>query len=297
MDDSAIVARFLDHLKAERGASPHTRRAYSTTLTRFVGLLPSGRTLRSARRTDVRGFLFAVARDASSSTLARHIAAIRTLYRWMLREKLVAVSIAEGLRPPKVGRRLPRHLSIAEAARLTDDAEPTGPLPLRDRALVEVLYGAGIRASEAAALDRDDIDRDQGLVHVRHGKGDKERRVPLGPPGIRAVHDWLASRVDDNPAMFVNARGGRLTTRSMQRLVKALGNAVGAPDVHPHALRHSFATHMLDAGADLRGIQELLGHSSLSTTQKYTHVSVESLQATYRRAHPHARARGEPDDR
>lgn len=283
--------RFLDHLRAEQGASPHTRRAYHRTLT-DLGSHLSGidRTFASARRVDLRGYLFAAARQRSTATLARHVAAIRTFYRWLLREGVVEASVAEDLQPPRVGRHLPEFLSQHQAAELV---EPGAPLSLRDRALLELLYGAGLRVGEAEALDRDDLDLDEGLVRVRRGKGGKERRVPMGPFAVAALRAWFASRPDDLRPAFLNQRGARMSQRSMRRVVDEAGKVAGVVGLHPHALRHSFATHLLDAGADLRGIQELLGHSSLATTQRYTHVSVESLLDTYRRAHPHARR--EPD--
>jgi integrase/recombinase XerD len=290
--DAALLDRFLDHLRVERGASPHTLRAYAHTLDALrTHLDAQGLTFTAVRaRGPLRAFLFAVGRDASSATVARHVAALRTFWRWLAREGHVAVPVAEGLKPPRVGRRLVRHLSIPEAAATMDHAASRGDAAakLRDRALIELLYGAGLRASEAAALDRDDVDLDSAIVAVRRGKGGKERRVPLGPPGVQAMRDWMAVS-SGGGAVFVNPRGGRLTTRTIQRIVKRVALDAGVAGAHPHALRHSYATHMLDAGADLRGIQELLGHASLSTTQRYTHVSVEQLLDVYRRSHPHAR--------
>lgn len=281
------IARFLDALRAERGASPHTLRAYGHTLERLNGQV-APRPIEAVKRSDLRAFLFAVARDASSATLARHIAALRTFYRWLLKTGRIAVSPAETLEPPRVGRRLPRHLSVAEADAVVN-VEASSDHALRDRALVELLYGAGIRVAEASGLDRRDVDFATGLVDVRSAKGKKARRVPLGEPGLKAVRAWLDSRSDASEAMFLNARGQRMSTRSMHRVVRDLGRLAGVDGLHPHALRHSYATHMLDAGADLRGIQELLGHENLSTTQRYTHVSVEALLESYRRAHPHAK--------
>ncbi len=294
MDDAERLQRYADHLRVERGTSAHTQRAYLHTLERLVTHLTGRKqTFITARKIDLRSFLFVVSEGASSSTIARHVAAIRTFYRWMNREGMIATSAADPLQPPKVGRRLPRHLSIAETDTLIEEAEdeaesdPDSKLRLRDRALVELLYGAGLRVSEAAALDRDDVL--DGMVRVKRGKGGKERRVPLGPVGMEAIEAWTAASPGMGPALFNNARGGRLTTRSMHRIAVRLGRASDVPSVHPHALRHSYATHMLDAGADLRASQELLGHSNLSTTQRYTHVSVESLLSVYRNAHPHAR--------
>lgn len=291
MTDDRLRARFLDHLKVEKGASAHTLRAYTHTLTALAASLDkAGVTYTTAQRVHLRGFLFSVGQGRSSATLARHVAALRTFYLWLLREEHVASSPAAALKPPRVGRRLPRVLSEREAERVVESDATDHPLrQLRDRAIVEVMYGAGLRVAEVAGLDRDDVDLGQGIVRVRHGKGDKERRVPMGPPAVAAVAAWLEATPQVGEPLFTNARGGRLTTRSMHRIVQRIGRKLGVPDVHPHALRHSFATHMLDNGADLRGIQELLGHASLSTTQRYTHVSTEMLRATYRSAHPHAK--------
>jgi len=285
----AVRERFQAYQRAERGASPHTLRAYDRTLTDLQALLDAnGTAWKDATRTQLRKFLFHAGRGRSSSTLARHLAAIRTFYRWLTREGLATASPAELLLSPKAGQRLPRVATVREAAELF--AEPAAsPLQLRDRALLEVLYGAGLRVGEAEALDRDDVDLVGGVVRVRHGKGKKERRVPLGPPGVAAVRAWIEASPEGGSALFLNARGGRLTARSMRRIVRKAGLKAGVAGLHPHALRHSFATHLLDAGADLRGIQELLGHASLSTTQRYTRVSMESLIATYQRAHPHAK--------
>jgi integrase/recombinase XerC len=286
---AARRARFLDWLRVERGASPHTLRAYEGTLIQLDALLEErGRDHASARRVDLRALLFEVGRGRSSATLARHVAAIRTFYRWARRVEGLECAAADGLQPPKIGRTLPRVLSVAEADDLLSEP-PAGVNGLRDQAVLEVLYGSGLRVSEVSGLDRGDVDLKSGIVTVRRGKGSKERRVPLGEVGLRAVAAYLAATPGCGPMLFLNARGGRLSPRSIRAAVAKLGQRADVAGVHPHALRHSFATHMLDAGADLRGIQELLGHKSLSTTQRYTHVSVEALMAVYRRAHPHAR--------
>ena len=151
-----------------------------------------------------------------------------------------------------------------------------------------MLYGCGLRVAEVSGLDREDVDLEQGLLRVRRGKGGKERIVPMGPPAARALSRLLDETGEDGAHLFENSRGNRLSPRSIRRIVRQVGLRVGAPGLHPHALRHSFATHLLDGGADLRGIQELLGHASLSTTQRYTHVSVDALRDVYRKAHPHA---------
>jgi site-specific recombinase XerD len=295
LSDPQLRDRFLDHLRVERGCSPHTLRAYRRTLTDLGHhLVDGGRGYRDAQRVDLRGFLFKVGRGRRSSTVARHISAIRTFYRWLLREGHIEHTLAEDLQPPRVSQRLPHVLSVAQADRVLDDE---ASLSTRDRALLEVLYGAGLRVGEVSGLDVGDVDLRSGVVRVRRGKGGKERRVPLGPPGVQAVARWLEQRpATEQPALFLNARGGRMAPRSIRRVVDGAGQAAGVSGLHPHALRHSFATHLLDAGADLRGIQELLGHASLATTQRYTHVSVDALLATYRAAHPHARTSGEAED-
>ena len=239
---------------------------------------------------DLRTFLFEVGKGRASATVARHVAAIRTFYQWLLRTEQIASSPADDLQPPKVGQRLPHVLSVERADELFEQE-----LSPRDHALVEVLYGCGLRVGEVSGLDREDVDLTEGLVRVRHGKGGKERIVPLGPPAARAVHRVLLELDGDEGPLFLNRRGGRLSPRSIRQIVRKVGVAAGAPGLHPHALRHSFATHLLDNGADLRGIQELLGHASLSTTQRYTHVSVDGLRDVFRRAHPRARRSGGPE--
>ncbi len=291
-DSPALVERFVDHLRVERGMSAHTVRAYKRTLSVLIQHLADRADLVTVTRMDLRSFLFTVGRGRSPSTRARHVAAIRTFYRWMLRSGRMATSPAQDLQPPKVGQRLPHHLSIQRV----DEVLQLG-LSVRDTALVELLYGAGLRVGEASGLDRHDIDLANGVVNVRHGKGGKDRRVPIGPPAVRALEAQLRTKLpDDDGPVFRNARGGRLSPRSMRRVIANAGLRAGAPGLHPHSLRHSFATHLLDAGADLRGIQELLGHASLSTTQRYTHVSVDSLKDVYRRAHPHAKTTGPEGD-
>lgn len=265
-------------------------RAYQGTLSRLEGhLLEQEKDFGSATRNDLRAFLFAVGRGRAPSTLARHVSAIKTFYKWALRRGHVEADPADGLRPPKVGRRLPRFLSVEEASKVCDQGAPASEQSLRDRAVVELLYSSGLRVSEAAALDRGDVDFDGGIVRVRQGKGGKERHVPLGVPALQALRDYLATTDHAEPAVFRNRKGTRISTRSLYDIVRKAGELSGVPRVHPHALRHSFATHLLDSGADLRAIQEMLGHSSLSTTQRYTHVSVDALLRVYRDAHPHAK--------
>lgn len=289
MPPTDLLSRFLDTLRAERGASKHTIRAYEGTLTRLQAMLAEDDlTLADVTRRELRAFLFQAGRGRSPATLARHVSAIKAFYRWALKLGYIDPDPADGLRPPKVGRRLPRFLSIEEASRVCEEGATASEHSPRDRAVVELLYSSGLRVSEAASLDRADVDLERGIVMVRQGKGGKERHVPLGSAAAEALRDYFATTPGADP-VFLNHRGGRLSTRSMYDIVRRAGEAAGVPRVHPHALRHSFATHLLDSGADLRAIQEMLGHSSLSTTQRYTHVSVDALLRVYRDAHPHAR--------
>ncbi len=289
MSGAALIDRFAVHLKSERGASDHTMRAYRFTLEGFAAHLGE-RDLLAAERGDFRAYLFHAGRKRGAGTVARHVAALRAFYRWATRSGRIEVNPADTLRPPRVDRVLPRTASEDETTRLFEEAADQAST--RDVALLELLYGAGLRVGEAAALALADVDLDDAMVLIRRGKGGKERRVPMGATAAAALRAWLVDRPPvGHDALFVNRQGGRLTDRSMRRIVEARGRAASVPALHPHALRHSFATHMLDAGADLRGIQELLGHESLSTTQRYTAVSMERMLELHRSAHPHGRRR------
>ena len=285
--EALLIRRFLDHMEVQRGASRHTLRAYERTVGLLRRHLPEGCPILEASRVQLRAFLFSVGRGRSPATVARHVSAVRTFYRWALKTGQIAVSPAQDLQSPKVGQPLPHVLSERRA-----DALFEVELATMERAVLEILYGCGLRVSELSALDVEDLDLKQATLVVRRGKGGKERRVPMGPPAVREVGAWLEERPDvDHRAVFLNTRNGRLSPRSIRRLLRRVGIASDNPGLHPHALRHSFATHLLGNGADLRGIQEMLGHASLSTTQRYTHVSVEGLREVYRRSHPHARRR------
>jgi integrase/recombinase XerC len=282
----ARLEEFLAFLRAERGASPHTIRAYGRELSELRARL-APRALDAATLPDLRRHLAAGATSAAS--LQQRVSALRTFYRWMLREGHVTVSPADRLVTPKVKPPLPRVLEVEEAGAVVEAAASPDPwLQLRDRALLELAYGAGLRVSELAALDVRDVDLAEGLVSVRSGKGRKARVVPAGRPALDAVRAWLATGLTEG-ALFRNQRGGRLTVRGIYDVVRRASTAEGVAGVHPHALRHTFATHLLGAGADIRSIQEMLGHASLSTTQRYTRVELDQLRRAHRDAHPRAR--------
>lgn len=293
-----VVELFADHLSLERELSPHTVRAYVGDVT---SLLDHARRMQldSVDELDVRMLRSWLARQhtqgASRRTLARRTSSARVFTAWALRRGHLTTDPGAGLTSPKPHRRLPEVLRPVDAAAvldsLADDDSPTG---LRDRAVLELLYATGARVSELCGLDLDDLDESRQTVRLL-GKGNKERTVPLGRPALEAVHAWtergrqLWVTARSGPALLLGARGNRLDPRTARRVVHArLGALPGLPDLGPHGLRHSAATHLLEGGADLRSVQELLGHATLATTQIYTHVSIERLRATYERAHPRA---------
>lgn len=301
MNDYALqIDRFTDYLRAERGASPQTIRAYASDLAQLVDWLEQRGLPQlgvAATTTDhLRGFVAHRFDQNEASSLARKISAIRAFFRFLLKKGVIERSPADALSTPKVRAPLKNYLSVDEVFDLLDGASPDGPLGQRDMAMWEIGYGCGLRISEIANLDLPDVDLREGWVRTV-GKGDKERRVPLGSKARTSVERWIAVRgqlaTPDTPpgALFLNFRGGRLTTRSIRRLFKEhLIRAGLDTSITPHGLRHSFATHLLDSGADLRGIQELLGHASLSTTQRYTHISIDRLVEAYDHAHPRAKS-------
>jgi integrase/recombinase XerC len=299
------IAEFLLHLEAERNASPHTREAYENDL---AGLLAFARERESNAVADVRavdllllrGWLGRLARTHVASSMARKLAAVRTWMRWLRRRRIIASCPADELATPKVRRGLPTLLSVDAAKEVVESPREDSPRGARDRAILEVLYGSGLRVSELCGLDLDAVDLVAGTARVL-GKGDKERLVPLGSHSITALRRWLEVReqlvrgkggIREPRAVFLAVSGKRMHRRAVHALVQSHGTlGAGRADLHPHALRHTCATHMLDGGADLRAIQEMLGHASLSTTQRYTHVSMEHLMRVYDAAHPMARAR------
>ncbi len=294
------IRRFAEHLEVERRASPHTVRAYLGDLARYAAwLAEAGVPLLSSSPAAVRGFLGREARARGPGSLARALSAVRSLHRFLVRERLSPSNPARGLSAPRRPRKLPEALPEEEVAALVEAPAAARPLELRDRAFLELLYASGLRVAELTGLDVGSLDLDEGAVRVL-GKRRKERIVPVGRPAREALARWLAegrpalaagpdgSRGGE--ALFLNYRGGRLGPRSVARRLSRWVLAAGLPrHVHPHVLRHSFATHLLADGADLRGIQELLGHASLSTTQRYTHLDWKRLAAAYDGAHPRAR--------
>lgn len=297
MDD--LLHRFYRHLDVERNLSVHTRKAYQRDLEEFV---------RSARsyldldekdpfspgqvdRLLLRRHLAELHRRNRKSTIARKLSALRTFFRFLVREGDLEASPGELVATPRQDKYLPRTLTVDETFGLLDRGGGDDLLALRDQAMFELLYSSGLRVGELTGLDVGDLDRASGLVRVL-GKGSKERIVPVGHKALEALQNYLDARLDpgmDQP-LFLNCRNGRLSPRSVQRLLKVRLLKSGVlRDASPHALRHSFATHLLDSGADLRAIQELLGHASLSTTQKYTQVSIEHLTSVYDQAHPRSR--------
>ena len=306
MDDPGDYAAILDdyarHLELERGRSEHTRRAYLADLRSLFAFLDErapGAGLSAISLPVLRSWLAAqAAAGTARTTLARRTSAVKTFTAWATRRGLIADDPAVRLQLPKARRTLPSVLrqdqAIAAMAAADLGAEQGDPLALRDRLIVELLYATGIRVSELCGLDIDDIDTGRRVLRVL-GKGNKQRTVPFGRPALAALNVWLSEgrpalvNADSGPALLVGPRGKRLDPRQARTVVhQTVGAVDGAPDIGPHGLRHSAATHLLEGGADLRIVQELLGHSSLATTQLYTHVTVARLRAVHDQAHPRA---------
>ncbi len=289
---------FIRHLQSERGLSPHTVRNYKSDVAQFLQFLESQeppRTLTEFGYPDLRAYLTVRHRINQKATVARKLAALRTFCTFLVRQGIIARNLAALAPTPKLGISLPRFLTVDEVFHLLETTAGADTLTLRDRAILEVLYSGGLRVAELAGLDLADLDLEEQSVRVR-GKGGKERLAVLGGPARRALIAYLAARPElqaqqppeeRSPAVFLNARGGRLTVRSVGRLVEkwALQAGLGQP-LSPHGLRHTFATHLLEGKADLRAVQELLGHAQLSTTQRYLHVNLDYLMEVYDKAHP-----------
>jgi len=281
----------------ERNASAHTIKAYRGDLENFAAYAGS-RNLRQIDHLAIRGFLSHLyEKGLSKTSVARSLAAVRSLYRWLAQEGEVEQNPAALVATPKLPRKLPRVPTIEEMNTLLDGAMPeVAAFPERDRLLLELLYGCGIRNSELVGIDLDDVRLSAEAILIR-GKGKKERYVPFGDPVKKALASYLpmrqqitTKRKQNVPALLINQRGGRLTTRSVGRIIKKIAVAKGLPpDVHPHTLRHAFGAHLLEEGADLRAIQEMLGHERLSTTQRYTQLSMKHVLEVYDRTHPRAK--------
>jgi integrase/recombinase XerC len=286
------VAAYMTHLRSARHASPHTVRAYASDLRQFLSFAGPDAP-RSVRPETIRRWLRALDGTADRASIARKLAAVRGLFRFLVDTERQRTDPTVGIATPKTQKKLPAHLSLDEIDRLLVAPSATGVLGLRDRAIIELFYSSGLRVSELTGLDWPGLDTEAGLVRVL-GKGRKERVVPVGRPALQALAAYRADCAAAGQAtatgpVFRNARGGRLTARSVARLMERHVMVSGTTaKATPHALRHTFATHLLGAGADLRAIQELLGHASLSTTQRYTHVDLRRLMEAYDLAHPRA---------
>jgi integrase/recombinase XerC len=292
------ILKFLNYLRGERNASAHTLRAYNNELQRFAIYLGPEIRWKNVDHVFIRGFLGELhGQGLGKVSVARALAAIRSLYKWLAREGLVQQNPARLVATPRLPKKLPRVPTVEEMNGLLNSAlPPTASFPERDRAIFELLYGCGLRNSELVGIELADIDEANGVILVR-GKGKKQRYVPLEGAAADSLKAYRPERQKllnvtrkNTRHLFINQRGGALTTRSVGRIVKQIAVAKGLPpDIHPHTLRHAFGTHMLSEGADLRAIQELLGHERLSTTQKYTQLSMTHVMEVYDRTHPRAK--------
>lgn len=296
-----LLEPFDHYLHHERDASPHTRKNYLADLRQFIafvkertpGVPPQGmRGLQQITKEFVRTYLAVLLERHHPASVARKLASLRTFFQFWIRQGAMEENPAKEIATPKVPKRVPKFLNMDEMTALLEGPKGDGVLILRDKAMMEFMYASGLRVSELVGLNVDDVDLHAGQVRVL-GKGRKERLVPVGSKACEAMKRYVTKRgelvSDGSPALFCNRRGGRLTSRSVERMIRKYLRTSGlSKHVTPHVLRHTFATHLLNQGADLRGIQELLGHASLSTTQKYTHVSLDQLMVVYDKAHPKA---------
>jgi integrase/recombinase XerC len=321
MKEVPLIARFLDYIDGERNFSAHTVRSYSADLTQFCQFLATppissgtdniltsaklaevesispdmlSRKLLGISPTDVRAFLVMMRNSSySKATVARKLASLRSFYKHLVRTEQLETSPVSVIRTPRQDKRLPKSLDIIEINSLLEAPDTSRELGARDRAILETIYSSGLRISEVVGLNIEDLDEFSGALRIR-GKGKKERLVPLGNKAIEVIHAYLAMRKGAKAGsrhgpVFVNKAGTRLSDRSIRRKFNKYLHVAGiATHASPHVLRHSFATHMLNAGADLRSVQEMLGHESLSTTQIYTHLTTSRLKQVYDRAHPMA---------
>ncbi|WP_136805444.1 tyrosine recombinase XerC [Desulfosediminicola flagellatus] len=292
------IQLFVRWLEVEKGYSGHTISGYTRDLEEFTVFLGDSADVTTIDASRVRSFVVSLHGHNSAATVGRKLSALRTFFRYLQRRKIVNNDPLAGISGPKVGQSIPVFLTVDETFALLEEPGETDTFRLRDQAMLELLYSTGMRVSELVSRDIPDLDFNEEVLRVR-GKGNKERIVPVGRPALEALTAWLPGRerllvnraargkAAGTKALFLNNRGGRLTVRSVERFVRSYGERAGIIQiVTPHALRHSFATHMLEMGADLRSVQELLGHASLSTTQRYTHLTVDHLADVYDKAHP-----------
>lgn len=304
-ESKGLIRQFIHYLSVERNASPHTCRCYQRDLKEFedflkgigFNLASSGEiAFQDVDQMVIRKYLSFLHRRNQKSSIARKISTLRSFFKYLVREQVIPFNPAKNVSTPKVEKTLPSVLTVDETFRLMESpihftnpyGKKTDERKLRDRAILELLYSSGLRVSELVGLNINQLDQDLGILKVM-GKGRKERIVPVGEKAIHALKAYLERRggVERETPIFVNSRGGRLTTRSVARLIKKYTRHSHIfRKVSPHTLRHTFATHLLDAGADIREIQEMLGHSSLSTTQRYTHISLGRLMEVYDKTHP-----------
>ena len=304
----SLIEQFLEHLRYERNVSAHTLRNYASDLEQFLDFIAPVDAGSGTRNTPpitqidhltIREWLGELhSAQKKKASIARKLAALRTFFQFLVREEIVALNPAKLVATPRLEKKLPAHLSIEEAIRFIESPDLETDLGKRDRAMLELMYATGVRVAELTTLDVGDVDLHNRLIRVT-GKRRKQRIVPFGEPAAEAIRAYMQVREKfllqapiskrDEEALFLNYQGTRITTRSVGRMVeKYIRICAGMHNISPHALRHSFATHLLDSGADLRDIQELLGHARLSTTQIYTHVSMEKLVEVYDKAHPKA---------
>lgn len=292
------VDLFLDYMRGEKWASGHTLANYSRDLARLQKFCAE-RDLtgwRLLQNTDIRQYVAVRHKSGiGAKSIQRELAAIRSFFKFLLKKQLVEQNPAQGVQSPKVSKKLPKTLDVDQVAGMLN-AKPNSNLELRDLAMFELFYSSGLRLSELVMLDNADLSLSEGFLRVRHGKGGKQRQVPVGSKAIKAIRQWQACRPDcESSALFVSLQGSRLGQRSVQLRLERWCRKNGlAEHIHPHMLRHSFASHLLESSQDIRAVQELLGHADVSTTQIYTHLDFQHLAGVYDKAHPRAK-RSKPD--
>ncbi len=286
------IQKFITYLEVEKNASVYTLTNYKIDLKEFNHSLKQ-KPLEKITHTDVRLFLAHMKeRNLSKRSVARKMACLRSFFKFLCREGYIKTSPASGLRTPKLQKKLPLFLDTNEVVRLIESPDTKDLHGLRDRAILETIYSAGLRVGELVGLNKENVDFISGVIKV-YGKGKKERLAPIGDRALRAIRNYLeklpSSKIKEKKAVFLNKSGKRMSDRAVRRIIEKYIRKTSLNEkISPHSLRHSFATHLLDRGADLRSVQELLGHANLSTTQIYTHVTTERLKATYEKVHPRA---------